>query len=641
MRFDSCWREKKESRESFFAGRKGQISVFIIVGILIISLVVLFFIFRENLGFASVPAEFMPVYTYYVSCVEAQTKIGANLLGQQGGYIVPPEFVAGSVYMPFSSQLDFLGNGVPYWFYVSGNGLAKEQVPSKELMEGQLNEFLMQRLSECDFSGFVDQGFVIQVGKEVLVESTIKEKSIDLDVSQELVATLGNTSWASDRQHISVASNLGRLYALASKTFKDFRETHFLEEYGIDVLRLSAPVDGTEISCSPHIWSVGAIGENLTTNLEANTRFIKLAGDYYTLSKDENKYFVHDIGENVKGNVQFMYLREWPMKLQVWPSENGFLKAEPVGNQEGLGMLGFCYLPYHFVYDLAYPVMIQFFGEEELFQFPVVVYINKNQPLASTTGVSAINPVPELCLRKNTQLAVTTRTMHLEAVEADISYVCFASECPLGRSYLKDGKAVFIGDFPQCVNGSVVAQAEGYETARVIFSSVRPGELTLSLKKLYTLPVFVQQGGVALAEGEYALLTFTKAGVSTTVAYPEQNFVALSEGQYSVKAIIYSDAQIPLEASTREQCVQVLESGFFGLLGRTHEECFDINIPAQMVTVAVSGGGTSEYYMSESQLESASGITIDGASLGTPSKISDVQLNFNNAALAGLDISLN
>ena len=60
-----------------------------------------------------------------------------------------------------------------------------------------------------------------------------------------------------------------------------------------------------------------------------------------------------------------------------------------------------------------------------------------------------------------------------------------------------------------------------------------------------------------------------------------------------------------------------------------------------MVTVAVSGGGTSEYYMSESQLESASGITIDGASLGTPSKISDVQLNFNNAALAGLDISLN
>ena len=42
-----------------------------------------------------------------------------------------PEYEAGSEYMPFSSQLDFLGNPIPYWYYVSGNNIQREQVPSK------------------------------------------------------------------------------------------------------------------------------------------------------------------------------------------------------------------------------------------------------------------------------------------------------------------------------------------------------------------------------------------------------------------------------------------------------------------------------------------------------------------------------
>jgi rod shape-determining protein MreC len=36
--------------------------------------------------------------------------------------LMPRNFYeASSEYMPFSSQLDFLGNPVPYWYYISGN----------------------------------------------------------------------------------------------------------------------------------------------------------------------------------------------------------------------------------------------------------------------------------------------------------------------------------------------------------------------------------------------------------------------------------------------------------------------------------------------------------------------------------------
>src|SRR3989338_10555856 len=142
--------------------------------------------------------------------------------------------------------------------------------------------------------------------------------------------------------------------------------------------------------------------------LEANIPAIKIKGDYYKLNEKENKYFIQDIGENVDFNVNFMYSKHWPLKLEIWPSEEGLLKAEPVGLQEGMGMLGFCYTPYHFVYDFAYPVLIQLYSGSEIFQFPVVVFIEKNQPRESLDAESVPNVVPELCQNKISEQTVNT-----------------------------------------------------------------------------------------------------------------------------------------------------------------------------------------------------------------------------------------
>jgi len=56
------------------------------------------------------------------------------------------------------------------------------------------------------------------------------------------------------------------------------------------------------------------------------------------------------------------------------------LIANPVGNQPGLGVLCFCYVPYHFVYNIGYPVLIQVYSGEEIFQFPVAVVVKGNKP---------------------------------------------------------------------------------------------------------------------------------------------------------------------------------------------------------------------------------------------------------------------
>ena len=86
-------------------------------------------IFKDKLTGQKIPASIQPIYTTFLSCLEEDALVGVDILMSQGGYINLPVFEPGSAYMPFSSQLNFIGNPIPYWYYVSGNNIEKEQVP--------------------------------------------------------------------------------------------------------------------------------------------------------------------------------------------------------------------------------------------------------------------------------------------------------------------------------------------------------------------------------------------------------------------------------------------------------------------------------------------------------------------------------
>jgi hypothetical protein len=616
--------------------KRSQVTIFIILALIIVAGIGIYFAFRSNLFKQSLPAELDPVYSYYLGCIENEVSNGALILGEQAGYIEQPEFSPGSQYMPFSSQLDFLGSGVPYWYYISGNGVSREQIPSKAKMQSQLNDFLNQRVLECDFSKFEEQGFDINFG-EIKAETIINDGVIDVKIKQDLSISFGEITWSGSSHNTDINSNLGRFYDLAQKIYKNQKETMFLERYGLDVLRLYAPVDGSEISCSPKIWSVDNIRIELINALEANVPAVKLKGDYYDLRSKDNKYFVQDIGEDVDVNVNFLYLNQWPMKLEVWPSEDGILRADPVGLQEGMGMLGFCYTPYHFVYDFAYPVMIQLYSGSEMFQFPVVVLIDKNNPREALDIEGLPDVVPELCMYKNTELSVYTYNTQLEPVEAEIGFKCFDTTCNIGKTELSQGDAVLVDKFPQCVNGYIVASAEGYKTKKHLISTLESNNAVVILDKKYELDLEVQKQGGELGS-DYAIITFTKDDGVTTVTYPEIRQVELTEGQYEVKTYIYSNSQIHLEGSKSQKCVDVPKSGIIGIFGFTEEKCFDLEIPDQVVSFAVSGGGKQNYYIGESELQYSNKLIINADSFGIPKAVEDLQINYNNVETGGLDI---
>src|SRR3989344_6647049 len=140
---------------------RGQLTIFIIVAVVLIASIGLFFFIRQDFQQSQIPTSLEPIYTTFLSCLEEGTLIGIDILESQAGYIEIPAFEPGSDFMPFSSQLGFLGNPIPYWYYVSGNNIHREQIPMKNEMGGQLANFVEQKIKNCALDSYRKNGFEI------------------------------------------------------------------------------------------------------------------------------------------------------------------------------------------------------------------------------------------------------------------------------------------------------------------------------------------------------------------------------------------------------------------------------------------------------------------------------------------------
>jgi len=594
--------------------KRAQVTIFILIAIVIIGGAVVFYSFRDSIVGEKIPVNIEPVYNNFLSCLESKILTGINILESQAGYISLPDFEPGSRYMPFSSQLNFLGNPVPYWYYVSGNNVQKEQVPSKNEMENQLENFIEEKINKCVFDEYYEQGFEINQGVPK-ASVNIGKDGVDVSLEMEMGFEKEEESVVIKNHEVEVNSKLGMLYDSAIEIYQKEQADLFLENYAVDNLRLYAPVDGIELTCSPLTWNADEVFDELQKAIEANTLALKTEGGDYSLQKEENKYFVTDI--SVENNVRFINSKNWPNSFEVVPSEGNILISEPVGNQPGLGILGFCYVPYHFVYNIRYPVLVQVQEGEEIFQFPVAVVIQGNKPRESLEVSEVDIGVPELCKYKNTLINVNVYDTKLNQVEADVSYDCFGVTCDIGKTELGS----LAEDFPQCVNGQIIVEAEGFDEAKHVYSTIETGSVDIILDRLYKLDVKLNKGGTAI-------ISFVSDESSKTIVYPEQMSVELSEGQYEISVYIYQNSSLKLAETTREQCVEVPQSGLGGLVGLTKQECFEVTMPSQIVSNALSGGGKENYYILESELAGSDVIEINVGSLPIPKSIEELQNNY-------------
>lgn len=610
-------------KNNFYSNRilkKGQVTIFVIIAIMLVVSVILFFVLRGSIGVVSVPESIQPAYSHFLSCVESETLTAINVLQSQGGYIELPDFEAGSSYMPFSSQLLFLGNPIPYWYYVSGNNIPKEQIPTKNEMELHLSKFVEDNIRSCNFGDYYEDGFEISQGTPK-VSTRILDGRVRVNLEMDLSFSKGEDSVFISNHNINVNSNIGTLYDSAKKVYDYYKNTLFLEEYGVDILYSYAPVTGIEISCAPEIWNAQEVFNDLREAVEENT---------LVLRNGKNGYF--SVNLPVNEEVRFLNSRNWPNAFRVNPSDDFLLIANPVGNQAGLGILGFCYVPYHFVYDMKYPVLIQIEKEGETFQFPVSVVISSNNPREPLETESFETAQSELCKYKNTEIEVNVYDNSLNRIDASISYECFGESCRIGETSL--GKLV--SDFPQCINGYVIASSEGYRDTRRLLNTIEEGKIDIVMDKTYEKEIELKVDNLDYY-GD-ATIHFISKDSTRTVSYPSQKSVILSEGEYDIEVHIYESSNIEFEGGVKEQCVEIPRTGLGGLLGFTKEDCYEIEIPSQIVSNALSGGGSQNYYITHSELRDSDRIVINAEGIQKPKSIEELQVNYMLLENKKLDI---
>jgi len=638
---------------NFLGSRRAQVTIFVIIAVILIGAIAGYFILRGNVFQAALPAEYTPIYDYYLSCIEKDSVDGLKILGTQGGYITAPEFEPGSEYAPFSSQLDFLGFGVPYWYYVAGNNVLKEQVPTKKQMQTQLGEYLNGKVSECDFTQFEREGYIVELGK-ASASTTINSESVDVVINQDLSIRKagggdieGPISVVS-RHAVNVKSKLGKFYDTAREIYDYEKSSMFLENYARDALYLYAPVEGTELSCAPMIWNPYEVADKLKNALEVNMQFVKVKGSYYDNPTEKMKYFVVDSGVSLDNNekVNFVYSKDWASRFEVWPTKNSLMIAEPVGTQEGLSTMGFCYISYKFVYDMFFPVMIQVQNSEnagDIFQFPVAVVVSKNQPRDALQSVSVEEPIEDLCTKANTEIRVNTYDTNLEPVEANLQFKCINSICDLGKTNITGSVARLTAQVPQCVNGVLIANAEGYKEKKQTISTNEEFDSDIILSKEFKLNVEVYVDGKLTTNTAVLSINENKDGVLEgigSVAYPFNAEARLTEAYYNFVLKVYSGGKVNVPEYTKRQCVTVPKTGLSGVLGFSEEKCFDYTIPAQVIENVLYAGGSADEYFTLTQLENADTLKVYAESVALPTSADKLQSTYDSIDVKKIVVQL-
>ncbi|MBP6857076.1 hypothetical protein KBC25_01485 [Candidatus Pacearchaeota archaeon] len=153
--------------------KRGQVTIFIIIAVLIIAGVALFFVFRPNLSEKeeTVTKDYAPLYNYLQDCLEQSLIEVIYINSMQGGYYdVQQDFVV------FDSSSEMEGFSIPY--YLIDNKL---QLLSKEELEKQISVGLVSKFTSCLNSGEFEYNISYNP-EEIFASSFITENKIKAEL---------------------------------------------------------------------------------------------------------------------------------------------------------------------------------------------------------------------------------------------------------------------------------------------------------------------------------------------------------------------------------------------------------------------------------------------------------------------------
>lgn len=632
---------------------RAQVTLFVIIAILIVSAAgITYYIISQTTSalnveqkiISSVPEKLRPAESNFMSCLKQKAQDSLNILGSQAGYINLPEEDPASDYMPFSNTLDFVGLQIPYWWYVSGNNLQKNQVPSLEFMKKEIEDYMDENVDDCRARfGLSDY----ELSVEGLPETTakIEDNYVGFEISYPVKIISGTASATVQKHSFALSVPLGKIYQTARQIMDKENKDYFIEQRTIDSMFLYPEIPSTSVNfeCSPRIWTKTAVIESSKKVITNNIPFLKIKGTNYAKS---DKYFEIDAGKTDSGIRTGFIALTTPFKFDVVPSEGELLKGQPMigeGENEALDFVKsiFCISSYHFVYSVGYPVVIQLFDSNNyMFQFSVLSLVMNNQPKENRLGGEGITVIPELCQNKLGKETIITSSIENGKIEplnnVDISFKCITTTCDIGRSE----NDTLTASFPQCVNGALIASKPGYHAAKYTMSTNfdnQQASVLLEKYKNFTLNISViekdgKTRGLKEKESVVVELNNEEKSHKIYMVYPSEKALNLLEGNYSAKLSLFEEGSFTVAGKVTTQCTTVPRDDILGFFGVMQDKCFDFETPALNLEQVYGGGAEFSLY-----IESGKSLNLYLIKTDTPKTTEDL----DNAYIVSKTAQLN
>ncbi|HII29737.1 hypothetical protein AUJ69_00625 [Candidatus Woesearchaeota archaeon CG1_02_47_18] len=432
--------------------KKGQVTLFILLGIIIISIATyLFYIEEQNAEFKPLPPQYYsPLKTHIEQCISSLAYDGLAIMGRQSGFIeVPGEIKNEGAYIHLIGP--FI---LPYWYH-NGNDLS----PSEALVKEQLQGFIESSLESCINTSRFSYLELEAVGRPRVTVS-LNEDDVLVGVDQIIRIRKDQRTASISSFAVSVPVRIRKALRLARYIMADENKNAFLEQATLSFMSADdIPLTGLEFSCRQKQWPSSEVESNLKSILRYSLPKVRFTNTLQVVSNTSHKYLTWNaVKEPLEMSVGLLYQPNWGLDMKARP--NGEVLSSAMLTAEGLPL---CVNTYHFEYDIVYPVEVIIRDDYDQgysfrFAFPVLISHNKaERSLRLENSDSA-------CKKMNTEVEITVydKLTGQPLEEAEVTADCPDGDCLLGKT---DDNGRLRARAPAC--SELVIARSGYMDGRV------------------------------------------------------------------------------------------------------------------------------------------------------------------------------
>lgn len=497
---------------------RGQITVFIILGILVLLVIGGILVTNgRRAQEASIPqteavAEAaQPIQDFIIGCMALTGKQAIQAIGDHGGYAALSSIPGADINPgePTESDVLMLGQdsayGVPYWWALeSKNACEKDcafaskrpalyKKDGSPSIEGQIEQAVIDALPSClkQFEPFKPQGFTVEAVGKPSVRAVITNDDVVIGLTQEFKARRAQDTYVLSQFASAVPVRLKDAYDLATNLTVLESENAFLAKHAREIITVYSrtdpqalpPVSTVEFELGPGVvWVKELVKTRLAQLLQSYVPILQVFGtqNYRELLVPDGTTNEETVNNVLNRNAVIPQLRPWPYH-EVYLSYQKNWKPYVDLNCRGqvcradsfLNQLGFVFgvQNYNFAYDVSYPVLVEvrepeaFNGEGFSFRFALEGNLRDNEPLTSQwQPLVSVEQEFGTQLCKDNQRTSGVFTIQLkdsatnEPVDGAVVFSCGEESCDVGEA--KNG--VLETRLPRCLGGTIGVSAENY-----------------------------------------------------------------------------------------------------------------------------------------------------------------------------------